>query len=463
MMNIGTNASAVGGHLVGWRHRDSWHPSVARLENVLLTARLAEQGKLDLIFLADGNGVRHMDAPRLFAANTPTARPAVFEPITLFSAVSQLVPNIGFVATATTTYEEPYTVARKFASLDLLSGGRCAWNLVTTSTAEDALNFSKKEHMPREERYVRAREFADVVRGLWDSWAEDAFPQDQATGQYLDPARVRILSHQGKHFSVKGPLNCPRSPQRRPVIFSAGQSEDGIETSAYCADAVFASTGTKREAIAFYSNLKNRLAKYGRRETDLKIMPEVTVFVAPTAAEADEFYHELQSLVPIELAVAYLEYLLSTNLSGLTLDAPMPDLDGKHLGPTAIGRQALTDAVREGLTLRQFARKMIAATTGNTFKGSPIEVADQMEDWYTSRACDGFIVANPVMPRSLKAFVELVVPELQRRKLFRMAYPGDTLRETMGLPIPINRHFEARRSNECRPDRARHAFSGGAA
>src|SRR5262249_40889751 len=201
MMNIGTNASAVGGHLLGWRHRDSWYPSVTRFENVLLTARLAEQGRLDLIFLADGNGVRHMDGPRLFAANTPTARPAVFEPITLFSAVSQLVPNIGFVATATTTYEEPYTVARKFASLDLLSGGRCAWNLVTTSTAEDALNFSKKEHMPREQRYARAREFADVVRGLWDSWAEDAFRQDRAAGQYLDPARVHVLNHKGKHFS----------------------------------------------------------------------------------------------------------------------------------------------------------------------------------------------------------------------------------------------------------------------
>lgn len=443
-MNIGVNASAIGGHLVGWRHKDSWSPSVARLENVVLTARLAEQGKLDFIFLADGNGVRNMHSHIFFSSNSPTARPAVFEPVTLYSAVAQLVPNIGFVATATTTYEEPYTVARKFASLDLLSGGRSAWNLVTTSSASDSQNFSREEHMGRDERYERGREFADVVRGLWDSWSDDAFPQDRETGMYLDPSRVHTLDHKGKYFSVKGPLNAPRSPQGRPAIFAAGQSDAGIDVAAYCADAVFATAGNKKEGIDFFNTIKGRLGKFGRRESDLKVLPEATIFVAPTRSEAEDFFRELQALVPIELAVANLEQLLATKLTGFALDAPMPDLPGEHLGGTAIGRQALTGAIRDGLTLRQFADRMMGAITGNTFIGSPADVADQMEDWYKSGACDGFIIANPVMPRSLKAFVELVVPELQRRGLFRTSYPGSTLRETMGLPIPQNPYFPPR-------------------
>jgi N-acetyl-S-(2-succino)cysteine monooxygenase len=441
MLSIGVNAGAVGGHLVGWRHRKAWSPSMGRLENVLLTARLAEQAKLDLIFLADGNGVRHLDRPQLLSSNSPTARPAVFEPVTLFSAVSQLVPNVGFVATATTTYEEPYLVARKFASLDQLSGGRCAWNLVTTSNAEDAKNFSRDEHMLREARYERAREFADVVRGLWDSWADDAFPQDQRSGQYLDPSRMHVLNHKGKYFSVQGPLNCPRSPQGRPVIFSAGQSEDGIETSAYCADAVFAATVNKGKAVAFYSDLKGRLGKYKRRESDLKVIPEVTVYVASTATEANELYEELQSLVPFELSLAYLEYFLGTKLPPLNSDDLMPDVEGLHLGSTAMGRQTLDAAIREKLTVQQYARKLLGAVSGNSFIGTPTQIADQMEDWYKSKACDGFMIACPVMPFSLQSFVDLVIPELQRRKLFRTAYPGSTLRETMDLPIPANPYF----------------------
>jgi alkanesulfonate monooxygenase len=443
MLSIGVNAGAVGGHLVGWRHPGAWSPNTTRFENIVLLARMAEQAKLDLIFLADGNGVRHLDRPQLLSSNSPTARPAVFEPVTLFSAVSQIVPNIGFVATATTTYEEPYLVARKFASLDHLSGGRCAWNLVTTSNAEDSRNFSRDEHVGREERYARGREFADVVKGLWDSWADDAFPEDRATGQFLDPSRMHVLNHKGKFFSVQGPLNSPRSPQGRPVIFSAGQSDDGIETSAYCADAVFAATVNKQEAIAFYAKIKGRLAKYNRRESDLKVIPEVAIYVAPTASEAEELYEELQSLVPFELSLAYMEHFLGAKLTNLKPDDLMPDFPGEHLGTTAMGRQALTAAVKEKLTVQAFARKLLGSVSGNTFKGTPSQIADQMEDWYKSKACDGFMVACPIMPYSLKAFIDLVIPELQRRKLFRTEYPGKTLRETMGLPVPTNPNFPA--------------------
>jgi len=441
MMNIGVNVGALGGHLAGWRHRDSWHPTLMRLDNVILAATLAERGKLDMIFLADGNGVRQMDKPDLFAANSPSNRPAVFEPVTLFAAVSQHTSHVGFVATATTTYEEPFTLARKFASLDHISGGRCGWNLVTTSYPEDARNFSKEEHLPREQRYERAREFADVVRGLWDSWAEDAFPQDQASGRYLEPSLVHAQNHKGKYFSVRGPLNCPRTPQGRPVIFSAGQSTHGIETSAYCADAVFASVPTKADGMAYFADVKGRMAKYGRSPDELKIMPGLSICVAATATEADELFDELQDLIPIELGVAYLSKLLDTNLSAYPLDGPLPEIEGADVGTTAAGRQMADQAKRDGTTIRQMSRKILASTTGTMFKGSPRQVADEMEDWYRSQACDGFMISNPVMPRGLQAVVDLLIPELQRRGLFRTEYPGRTLRETMGLKTPVNPYF----------------------
>lgn len=436
MMNIGVNASAIGGHLGGWRHKDSWFPSVTRLDNVILTAKLAEQGKLDLIFLADGNGVRNLERPDLLAANSPTDRPAVFEPTTLFAAVSQHVNNVGFVATATTTYEEPYLLARKFASLDLISGGRCAWNLVTTSSQDDALNFSRSFHPSREERYPRAKEFASVVQKLWDSWESDAFPQDRSSGRYLDPSKVHVANHKGDFFSVRGPLNAPRSPQGRPVIFSAGQSEEGIDTSAQYADAVFASAPTKEDAVRFYNKIKSRVEFYGRSPDSFRVMPEVTLFLGKTSSEADQFAEELQELVPIDLGVSYLSKLLDTELSDLPLDGPVPNINKEHVGMTEIGRQVVDRAVRENLTIRQVAKTMLASTTGSTFRGDPEQIANQMEDWYRSGACDGFIIANPVMPKSLSMFVELVVPLLQKRGIFRSEYPGTTLRETMGLPVP---------------------------
>ncbi len=255
-MVIGVNARTLGAHLGGWRHPDSWSPAVMNLKNSIMCAQIAERGKLDLIFLADGVGVRQLDKPKLFAACSPSDRPAVFEPITMLSAIAMKTEHVGLVATATTTYEEPYTLARKFASLDHISEGRAGWNLVTTSNAEDSMNFGKEQHMGRDERYERAREFVDVVRGLWDSWEEDAFPQDKSTGQFLDPDKVHLLNHRGKHFNVRGPLNVARPPQGHPVIFQAGQSEGGLELAAATADCVFGGGGNKEQSIELYANLK---------------------------------------------------------------------------------------------------------------------------------------------------------------------------------------------------------------
>ena len=234
------------------------------LDNAVQTAQLAEQGKLDLLFLADGNAVRQMDKPALFAANSPSDRPAVFEPVTLLSAIAMVTKQIGLLATATTTYEEPYLLARKFGSLDHLSKGRACWNVVTTSYPGDSVNFGRAEHMDRALRYDRAREFVQVCRGLWDSWAEDAFIEDQASGQYLDPGKVQVLNHKGMHFDVKGPLNVARPPQGCPVLFMAGQSEPGRELAAEMADCLFAVTNNKPDSQRFYRDVKDRLAKYGR-------------------------------------------------------------------------------------------------------------------------------------------------------------------------------------------------------
>ena len=439
MMILGANAGALGGHLGGWRHPDSWPTTSMQLRNTIELAQIAERGKLDLLFLADGNGVRQLHNRALFAANSPSDRPGVFEPVTLFAALSQHTTNIGFVATATTTYEEPYTLARKFGSLDHLSGGRAGWNLVTTSNTEDALNFSHAEHVARETRYDRAREFLEVVRGLWDSWDEDAFVQDQASGRYLDPDRVQMLDHKGTHFAVRGPLNMPRPPQGHPVVFSAGQSVPGKELAAYGSDALFASCASKSDGQALFADIKGRMAKYGRAPDELRILPGVSVFVGRTASEADELFDELESLVAPALGVQYLSRIVGADLSGYPLDGPMPDVKSEAVGGTSIGPSINAMAQREGLTVRQAYRRVLPQLGGNMIKGTATQVADMMEDWYRGQACDGFMIAAPVLPRGLRDFVDLVVPELQRRGLFRTEYAGHTLRENLRLARPARR------------------------
>jgi FMN-dependent oxidoreductase (nitrilotriacetate monooxygenase family) len=440
MMVLAFTGGALGGHLGGWRHRDSFPATSMQLQCMIEIAQIAECGKLDAMFLADGNGVRQMDKPALFAANSPSDRPAVFEPVTLFAALSQHTKHIGFVATATTTYEEPFTIARKFASLDHLSGGRAAWNLVTTQYVEDAKNFGRDEHVGRIERYERARESLDVVRTLWNSWATDAFVQDKTTGRYLDPTRVRLTSHRGKHFAVKGPLNVARTPQGQPVIFMAGQSDAGKELAAYGGEALFGTASGKEEAQREYADIKSRMPKYGRPPDSLRILPALSVYVGRTAAEADELYEELQSLISPALAVSYLSKVVGFDVTGAALDGPMPQQQqrGESLGGTAIGRSVLDMATREGLSVRATYERILPSVGGNMVKGDPTHVADVMEDWYRSKACDGFVLSMPVEPRSLRDFVDLVVPELQRRGLRPPDYRGPTLRDNMGLAHPAD-------------------------
>lgn len=437
-MILAVNGGALGGHLGGWRHRDAFPTAAMQLDAMVATARLAEEGGLDMMFLADGNGVRQMDKPALFAATSPSDRPAVFEPVTLFAALSQHTRHLGFVATATTSFEEPFLIARKFASLDHISGGRAAWNLVTTQYVEDAKNFNRDEHMGREERYERARESLDVVRALWDSWAADAFVQDKATGRYLDPGRVRLTSHRGKHFKVKGPLNVGRAPQGHPVVFMAGQSEAGKELAAYGGEALFGAASDKGEAQREYADIKGRMPKYGRDPGALKILPGMSVLVGRSAAEAEELFEELQSLIPQPLAVTYLSKVVGMDVSALPLDGPMPGFAGEALGGTAIGRSVLDMAAREGLTVRQTYQRILPSMGGSMVRGTAADVADVLEDWYRGKACDGFVLSIPVQPRCLRDFVDLVVPELRRRGLRPPSYRGATLRENMGLDRPAD-------------------------
>jgi alkanesulfonate monooxygenase len=438
MMVLGFTGGALGGHLGGWRHRDSFPTTTMQLQCMVEMAQIAERGKLDMMFLADGNGVRQMDKPALFAANSPSDRPAVFEPVTLFAALAQHTKNIGLVATTTTTYEEPFTIARKFASLDHLCGGRAGWNLVTTQYVEDAKNFGREEHMGRIDRYERARESLDVVRKLWDSWATDAFVQDKSTGQYLDPARVQLTNHRGTHFTVKGPLNVARTPQGQPVVFMAGQSEAGKELAAYGGEGLFGTASSKAQAQEEYADIKGRMPKYGRPPEALKILPALSVFVGRTGAEADALYEELQALISPSLAVSYLSKLVGFDVTDAPLDGPMPKSPGESVGGTAIGRSVLDMAAREGLSVRGTYERVLPSMGGNMVKGDPVEVADMMEDWYRSKACDGFMLSMPVQPRSLSDFVELVVPELQRRGLRPPDYRGAALRDNMGLAHPVD-------------------------
>lgn len=442
MLKLSLFMSPTGGHVGGWRHPDARIDAGLSFEPWLEFARLAERGKFDMMFLADGNGVNGITTPDLLARN-PTLRPSVFEPTTLLAALATHTRHIGLVATATTTFEEPFSIARRYASIDRLSNGRAGWNVVTSSNPEDALNFSRQDHPDWQERYDRATEFVGVVKDLWDSWADDAWVLDKASGQFLDAAKVRLLNHAGKNFSVRGPLNSARPVQGHPVVVVAGGSESAKELAAQIADVIFTVAETKEAAQEFYADVKGRLAKYGRSPDTLVVMPGASVFVGETAVDADATYRELQDLIPTELGVSLLSKLVSADLSGYPVDGPMPALEGEVKGITSFRNALLQMAARENLTIRQLYQHVLPARGHVIMKGDAAQVAAEMQDWLESKACDGFNLVIPYLPGGLSSVVDLLVPELQRRGVFRKDYEGATLRENLGLRRPANRFFPA--------------------
>lgn len=441
MLSLITGLHSVGNHPAGWRHPDAWTDTVMNLEHMIETAKTAERGKFDMLFISDGNGCQQIDHTELFEANCLTSKPAVFEPVTVLSAIAMHTSRIGLLATATTTYEEPYLLARKFASLDHISKGRACWNIVTSSNALDSHNFGRDEHLARYDRYERAREFVEVCKGLWDSWADDAFLEDKRSGRYLDISRVRTLDHKGKHFKVRGPLNAARCPQGYPVLFSAGQSEPGRELAAAVSDCMFAATPTKKQAMAFYSDMKGRLEKYGRAADALRIMPGAVVYVGRTSAEAEEKFQELQALISPTVGVLNLSHYVDMDLTGYPIDGPFPELTTDGAGGSS-RRYAIAEvARREGLTIRQTYERFLPSFGHIVMKGDGREVADMIEDWYRDKACDGFNIHVGYQPDGLANFVDHVVPELQRRGIYKKDYGQGMLREMMGLRVPLNPFF----------------------
>jgi FMN-dependent oxidoreductase (nitrilotriacetate monooxygenase family) len=365
---------------------------------------------------------------------------AGFEPVTLFSALAPLTTHLGFIATASTTYEEPYNLARKFASLDLISDGRAGWNVVTTATESAAQNFNLDHQHPHAFRYKRAGEFVEVVKKLWDSFEDDAFIRDRETGRFFDPNKVHYTNHRGEHFKVRGPLNVSRSPQGHPVIVQAGQSDDGRGLAAQTAEVIFTAHQHIETAQEFYRDIKARARGLGRIPDHVLIMPGVSPFVGRTLDEAKEKYERLTSLILEEDGLALIKGLTGgeLDLTGADLDGPLPP------APPTEGmksRQALIRQIADenNFTIRQLYQWVASARGHFTIVGTPATIADTLQEWFENEAADGFNILPPWLPTGLNDFVDLVIPELQRRGLFRTEYEGRTLRENLGLPFPQNR------------------------
>ena len=432
-LKLGAFLMAGGHHVAAWRHPET--PADAGLDfaHYRRLAQIAEAARFDALFVADS-----VAAPRDEIASR-MARSTYFEPLTLLSALSVVTEHIGLIATATTSYNEPYHVARKFASLDHLSGGRAGWNLVTSDNAAEAQNFGREQHIGHADRYSRAREFHQVVTGLWDSWEDDAFIRDKTSGAYYDPAKLHVLDHQGEHFRVKGPLNVARSPQGQPVIVQAGSSESGRDLAAQTAEVVFTAQTSLANAQAFYADLKGRLSQYGRNPDALKIMPGVFVVVGATEAQAQEKFQTFQRLVEPEVGVALLGRMLGNfDLSTYPLDGPLPDLPLTDSGQQSRQKLLTELAGQDNLSLAELGRRIAGGRGHYTLVGTAVQIADRLQEWFEQGAADGFNVLVPHLPGGLEDFANAVVPELQRRGLFRTEYEGGTLRENLGLPRPAN-------------------------
>lgn len=441
-MKLGLLLNVLGFHIAAWRHPEARPELGSDIDRYAGIARTAERGLFDLLFLADNAAVKHGADLESMSRIAPFYQ---LEPFSLLSALSTQTRHIGLVASATTTYNEPYHVARKVATLDHLSHGRAGWNLITSSNEAEAFNFSRDAHMAHGDRYERAHEFAHVVRGLWDSWEDDAFLYDKAAGRYFRPEKLHELGHQGKAFAVKGPLNVDRPPQGHPVIAQAGSSEPGRELAAETADLVFTAQLSLDAARAFYADVKGRMAKFGRAPEQMKIMPGVVPFIGHTRQEADDIFQQLQDAILPEVGLAILRELLGgVDLSGHDLDGPVPEIADSNAGKAR--REILTDlARREKLSIRQLYQHAAGARGHWILRGTPQDIADVLENWLKQDAADGFVIIPPFLPGTIDRFVDLVVPELQRRGVFRTEYEGGTLRENLGLARPGNLFAEPTR------------------
>ena len=433
-ISLGAFLYATGHHVAGWRHPSSEADGGLVLQRYVGWARRAEAAKFDLIFLEDGTGIR--DAS--LRSSERTARSAHFEPVTLLSALAAVTERIGLVATTSTTFNEPYNVARRFASLDHLSGGRAGWNLVTSATDLEAANFGNDRIARHADRYERAEEFVDVVLGLWNTWDDGAVVIDRASGQFSKTDGFRPLDHKGRHFEVRGPLNISRTPQGQPVIVQAGSSGPGKDLAARTAEVVFTANQTLEEAVDFARDLKGRLAGFGRAPSDLKVMPGLFPVVGRTESEARAKFQELQDLVDPVVGLALLERMVGHDLSGYDPDGPVPELPEVE-GAKSRQRLMFDLARREGLSLRRLYLRIAGARGHSQIVGTPAQIVDEMEARFRAGGADGFNIMPATLPGGLDDFIALVLPELRRRGLYREDYAAATLRGHLGTRPPARR------------------------
>lgn len=431
---LGAQLHGAGASWTDWRHPEALGDASINPDFYIRQAKQAEAGKLDFLFVADSVYINERSSPHYLNR---------FEPLTILSALAAVTERIGLVGTLTASYSEPFTVARQFASLDHISGGRAGWNVVTSWLEGSAANYSKPAHYAHDIRYRLAAEHLSVVQGLWDSWEDDAFIRNKETGEFFDKSKLHTLNHQGEFFSVQGPLNISRSKQGQPVIFQAGTSEDGRNFAARHADVVYAGHSPFEEAKTYYADVKRRAAGFGRSPDDIAIVPNIRPIIGRTEAEAQENYERIAALANLEQALIALGRPFNDHdFSVYPLDEPFPDLGDLGSESQRGSSERIKRAAKENnWTLRQAT--LYYATPKNRFVGTPEQLADTIQKWYEERAADGFIVGTGTTG-ALKDFTELVVPILQERGLFKTEYAGDTLRGHLGLEAPVNRYTAAR-------------------
>jgi FMN-dependent oxidoreductase (nitrilotriacetate monooxygenase family) len=440
-IHLGLTIAGIGYHHAAWRHPDVPAAGAMRFEHYRNCAALAERGRFDFIFLADTASVRSMDKPAF--AREREAEQVRHEPLALLAAVSAITTKVGLIPTVSSTYTDPYNIARGVGALDHLSHGRAGWNLVTGFCADEARNYGLDALPPAAERYARAAEFVDVMAALFDGWDDDAVVRDKASGLFFDRAKMHMLDHRGRYFQVRGPLDLPPLPQRRPPFVTAGTSEQSQELAARCADVVYAGKVTLEDAREYYASVKGRMPRYGRAPEELLIMPGIMVYVGRTRQEAQDKFDRLQGLLTDAQGLGLLASYGLPDYTGFDLDAPVPDLPA---GVEAFGQYAstaLAQARREGLSIRQLYRMVGGGFWSLRAIGTATDIADMMEEWFTTGAADGFNIQPPCVPISAEDFVAMVIPELQRRGLFRHEYENRTLREHLGLPPAISRYARA--------------------
>ena len=435
-LHLGAFMRPVSIHAAWWRYPGSYVDANFNLNHLAEFAKTLERGCFDAFFMADHLAVLNMPMDALKRSATATS----FDPFTLLPALSMVTEHLGLVATASTTFEPPYLIARRFASLDHISGGRAGWNIVTTSNPDAALNFGMTDQVEHDERYLMAREFYDVVTGLWDSWADDAFIRDVDSGVFFDPERLHTLNHKGPYYSVKGPLNVARPVQGWPVIAQAGASDAGRQLASETAEMIFTVANSPEQGRAFRDDVRGRAAAAGRDPNHLKVMPGILVVVGDSKEEAEERRRHLDSLVNMDSAMGALSIALGHDASQFDLDGPLPEIPESNQSQSGRAR-AVDLAKRHNLTVRELAQRL-SGFGGFSMTGTAADIADEMQLWLESGSCDGFIIMFPYLPAGLDDFVNKVVPELQRRDIYRKAYTGKTLRDHLGLPRPTNQFFD---------------------